>query len=135
MVGTSPGSYIKTFKYFEDFKDNAAKNNKFLGYLRLLEYSGDLTTIGTTYLVPPVKNPAVCPVSRRKLRLPALSIENERKMLAKLKEVAGRCLAKFSESYTEDLKLLQNKALTYNERNCIVYRSEEKKVRNSCDLA
>lgn len=60
--------------------------------------------------------------------MPAVSIANERLMLGKLREIAGNCLAKFPQTYEEDMKLLSGKTLTYNERNCIMYRAGEKRV-------
>jgi hypothetical protein len=127
LIGCSESSYIKTFKYFEEFKDNHQKNQKFLGYLRFIEHRGDLSHIGSAYVVPAVDNVNVCPSKSRKLKLPALSIENEKAMLKKFKEIAETCLKKYPQTYEEDIKLLETD-LTYNERNCIVYRSGEKKI-------
>ena len=127
MVGFSYGNCIKTFKYFEDFKDSLEKNNKFLGYLRFLQYSGDLKAI-CPYFTPAIANLATAPAIRRKLRLPSLSIENETKMLEKLRESANKCLKKFPNTYEEDQERLSNKSLTFNERNAIIYRAGEKKV-------
>eukprot|EP01022_Parablepharisma_sp_SALTPOND_P008038 TRINITY_DN135108_c1_g1_i1.p2 TRINITY_DN135108_c1_g1~~TRINITY_DN135108_c1_g1_i1.p2 ORF type:complete len:281 (-),score=29.12 TRINITY_DN135108_c1_g1_i1:805-1647(-) len=128
MLGCTTGTYIKTFKYFEDFKDNLHKNSKLLGYLRFLQYDSDLTYIAQNYLIPQIKNMSAYSPVRRKLRLPAISISNERQMLMKFKEIAVNCLKKYPQTYEEDLKLLENKTLTYNERNCIVYRAGEKKI-------
>lgn len=128
LLGVTPGNYIKTFKYFEDYKDNFLKNNKFLGYLRFLQYNSDLTYIAQNYLNPSVKNLKSIPSGRKKLRLPPISIANEKDMLVKCKEIAENCLKKYPQTYEEDLKLLESKTLTYNERNCIVYRSGEKKI-------
>ena len=128
MVGITPGNYIKTFKYFEDYKDNAPKNDKYLGFLRFIQYDGPLDEIGKRFVNPPIESPETCSTLRRKLRMQAISVANERKMLQKLKEIAGICLAKFPQSYDEDVKLLASSKLTYNERNCIYYRCGEKKV-------
>jgi len=69
----------------------------------------------------------VCVSKLRKLKLPTLSIENEKAMLKKFKEIAEACLKKYPQTYEEDLKLLKTD-LTYNQRNCIIYRSGEKKI-------
>ena len=127
MIGYSHGYCIKTFKYFEDFKGNMEKNNKYLGYLRFVQFSGDLKQL-CAYLNPSIGNLATAAAIRRKLRLPALSKENEKAALEKMKEIARKCLEKFPQSYDDDMQQLTNKALTFNERNCIIYRSGEKKV-------
>jgi len=128
LLGNTPGYYIKTFKYFEDFKDNFAKNNKLMGYLRFIQYNGDLTKIANDCLIPPVKSINTATSMRRKLRLAAISVANEVDALKKLKEIAEICLNKYPQKYEEDLKLLENKTLTFNERNCIIYRLGEKKI-------
>ena len=128
LLGIGSSSYIKTFKYFEDFKDSFAKNCKFLGYLRFLEYKTELSFIAQNYLIPPVSELSDIASARRKLVMPPISTENEQDMLVKLIEIATKCLKKYPQTYEEDAKLLENKDLTFNERNCIVYRSGEKKI-------
>ncbi len=127
LIGSSRGTLIKTFKYFENYKDNQKTNDKYMSYLRYVEYDGDLNAI-SEYLVPPVEDVRTCRGMRRKLRLAPVSVENEKKALGKLKLIAEKCLSKYPQTYEEDLKLLQNKLLTFNQRNCIVLRSGEKKV-------
>jgi hypothetical protein len=127
MIGNTEGYSIKSFKFFEDYKTNTDKNNKFLGYLRFLQFDGNLKDL-CKYLIPQVSNLSSCKSTRRKLRMPCISIENEKKMLQKLKEIATKCLSKFPQTYEDDVQQLANKSLTYNERNCLVYRSGEKKV-------
>lgn len=127
LIGCSESSYIKTFKYFEEFKENYQKNQKFLGYLRFIEYTGDLNLIGSTYMTPAVVSASTCVSKHRKLKLPAFSVENEKAMLRKLREIAKACLKKYPQTYEEDMELLK-KELTFNERNCIIYRSGEKRI-------
>ena len=127
LLGCSNLNYIKTFKYFESFKEDFKKNNKFLSYLRFLEYQGDLKHIAAAYIIPPVLDIDVCIDSRRKLKMPAISIENEKLMLKRLTEIVETCLNKYPQTYEEDLELLKTD-LSYNERNCVIYRMGEKKI-------
>ena len=108
--------------------DNFKKNNKFLGYLRFLTYTGDLNQIASVYLNPLVLNIETCEVVKRKLRMPAISVENEKAMLKKLENIAQTSLSMYPQTYEEDMELLKNEKLTFNERNCIVYRAGEKKI-------
>ena len=57
-----------------------------------------------------------------------ISIEDEIKALNLLKKVSIETLAKYPNSYEEDLELLKKNDLTYNERNCIILRASEKNV-------
>ena len=55
-------------------------------------------------------------------------IENEIMALKLLKKFCMERLSKYPETYEEDLELLKKPTLTFNERNCILFRSSEKKV-------
>eukprot|EP01022_Parablepharisma_sp_SALTPOND_P026613 TRINITY_DN64487_c1_g1_i1.p1 TRINITY_DN64487_c1_g1~~TRINITY_DN64487_c1_g1_i1.p1 ORF type:complete len:635 (-),score=66.34 TRINITY_DN64487_c1_g1_i1:833-2737(-) len=128
MLGATRDTYLKLCKFFESFATNAKYNNKLLGYLRFIEYEGDLNKIGK-YFIPPIEDIKMCKFMERKLRMPAVSIENEKKMLSKLKIIAEKCLKKFPQSYDDDVKLLANsKDLSFNKRNCIIFRAGEKKI-------
>jgi len=127
MIGNTLGNSIKTFKVFEDYKAYIKKDDKFFGYLRFIQYEGDLSLL-CKYLIPQISNVTTCKFTRRKLRMPSISIENEKIMLQKLNEIGKACLAKFPQSYEEDMNYLKDKSLGFNERNCIIYRSGEKKV-------
>eukprot|EP00826_Nyctotherus_ovalis_P025624 TRINITY_DN1987_c0_g1_i5.p1 TRINITY_DN1987_c0_g1~~TRINITY_DN1987_c0_g1_i5.p1 ORF type:complete len:565 (+),score=157.58 TRINITY_DN1987_c0_g1_i5:256-1950(+) len=127
MVGAYADAEIKTFKYFDNYDIEDTHNNKFFSYLRLIEYSGELQAFGK-HLIPSVVDVNACNFVRRKLRCPILSIENEKKALLKAKEVATEYLSKYPDSYEKDMELLNQKDLTFNQRNCIVLRSDEKKI-------
>jgi len=128
MIGVTYKNHIKNFKYFEDFIGNKKANSKLLSHLRFIVYNGDLQFIGK-YLNPQVGNIKTCKSLKRKLTLPAVSIDNEVKMLTRLKKIAEECLKEYSESYEKDEKLLESGAkLSFNERNIIVLRMGDKKV-------
>ncbi len=62
-----------------------------------------------------------------------MSIRNEKKVLNKIKEIAIEAYEKYPHSLEEDLEILAaddsgEKSLTFNERNCVLYRSGEKKI-------
>ena len=129
MIGTSADSEIKTFRYFENYStENESKNDKLLSYLRLIECKETLNIFGP-YLNPPVKDTKVCTFTKRKLKCPPLTIENEKAMLMKFKAIANESLKKFPDSYETDIKMLkESKSLSFNQRNILIYRSGEKKV-------
>eukprot|EP00826_Nyctotherus_ovalis_P023192 TRINITY_DN17842_c0_g1_i3.p1 TRINITY_DN17842_c0_g1~~TRINITY_DN17842_c0_g1_i3.p1 ORF type:complete len:353 (-),score=107.19 TRINITY_DN17842_c0_g1_i3:105-1163(-) len=127
LIGADVNSYIKAFKFFEYYNIDEAHNDKFFSYLRLVEYKGSLGVFGR-YLNPEVPNVMMCKFLKRKLRCPVLSVENEKCVLEKVKAVAKERLAKFPDPYESDMELLQNKSLSFNERNCIVFRSDEKRI-------
>ena len=128
MIGASTSCEIKSFKFFEDYTENQATNDKFLSYLRLIEFKGDLNTLAP-YLNPVVANAKSCEPLHRKFRCPPISLENEKIALMKMKLIAEKCLSKYPNSYEEDMKILaEKKDITFNQRNCMIFRSGEKKV-------
>ena len=127
MLGIS-NSYIRTFKYFEHFGENEKTNNKFLSYLRLIEYTAKLDDL-CPHFIPTIENLKTCTATRRKIRAPPLSLENEKKMLARLKEIANSHLGMYKQTYEEDMQLLKNdNTMSFNKRNSVILRSGEKKV-------
>jgi hypothetical protein len=81
-----------------------------------------------SYFNPAIENLKTPTSKRRKLVLPAVSIENEIAMLTKLKYIAEKCLNKYPDTYETDMELLKQKDLSFNKRNAIIFRSGEKKV-------
>ena len=127
MIGAYPDSEIKTFKYFEHYDMSEKHNNKFIGFLRFLEYRDDLNEL-KGYCIPEILDVTTCDFVRRKLRVPMLSIENERGALKRLKAIAKKCLPGYPDSYDTDMELLKKTDLTFNERNIIIFRSDEKRI-------
>ncbi len=62
------------------------------------------------------------------LNLPPLSLENEGRALQLLKQTCQVLLSKYPTSAKDDTELLFQHDLTYNQRNCIIFRLSEKKV-------
>lgn len=61
--------------------------------------------------------------------VPPISAENEMMVLVQIKEQCSFQLKGYPTTYEEDLKILQtHKDLTYNQRNCVMMRSGEKKI-------
>jgi len=129
IIGVACGRNIDTFTYFENYAADMKTNDKLLGYLRFLEYDGNLNDIGK-YFDPPFNNTKSAKAKKRKLNLPPISIDNEKKMLSRLKLIAETNLKKYPQTYEEDVKILkeQEKALSFNQRNCLIFRMGEKKV-------
>ncbi len=62
------------------------------------------------------------------LKIPVLSVQNELLALELLKKLCEDNLARYPESYEHDVEKLKTGTLTYNERNCLIFRSSEKRV-------
>ena len=61
--------------------------------------------------------------------LPGLSIRNETRVWQKLKLLSQESLGNYPTTYQEDLEILEkNEGLTFNTRNCVLFRSGEKKI-------
>ena len=128
MLGLHSGGDLDTFKFFENYPAEKKTNEKLLGALRFVEYDGDLNLLGECF-TPTIESVKMCKCARRKFRMPAISIENEKKMLNRLKKIAETNLKVYPQTYEEDAKIMQNeKSLTFNQRNCIIFRMGEKKV-------
>ena len=128
MLGLQREEIIKGLTYFEDYKGNMKTNEVIYGYLRFIVYENDLSLLGK-FFNPPVDNPATCINKKRTLMIPPVSIQNEIKMLNKLKSIAENCLNQYMQKYEEDLELMKSgDKLTINHKNSIVLRMGEKKV-------
>ena len=127
MLGINRNDCIKEFHFFEDINNKFTHNNKVLGYLRFIEFDGNFNNIIKCFS-PTIKDIKTCKSMNRELQLSAVSIKNEKQMLNKLKEIAEKCLNKFPQTYEEDIKLLENTDLSFNKRNCLIFRSGEKKI-------
>lgn len=57
-------------------------------------------------------------------------IENETRVWKKVGMLVDEALSKYPTSYEEDLDILkeEKRSLSQNERNCVTFRSEEKKI-------
>lgn len=59
----------------------------------------------------------------------SLSVDNERKVLRKLKEICTKELSRYPTSYQEDYQILKNEQeITLNSKNCIIIRMSEKEI-------
>ena len=60
--------------------------------------------------------------------LPPISIKNEKKALERLYRHAKEIYDKYPTTIEEDDKILERDDLTFNLRNCVLYRHGEKKI-------
>lgn len=61
--------------------------------------------------------------------IPRYKVENELKAWAYIREIAERYLGWYPNTLEEDIELLSNdKALSFNQKNCILYRKGEKEI-------
>ncbi len=104
-----------------------ADNEKFrnvISYLRYIAYSGPED--GLAKLKAGATKGDVAPFKAQ--NVPPLSAENEEKAMETLKLLCEQNLAKFPDPVERDVELLKAGGLTYNERNCILFRMSEKRV-------
>lgn len=94
-----------------------SKFQKFLSYLRFLVF--DESPEKLKFLVETVPE-------TRKLALSFVSVENEKKALDLLANLCRDQLKSYPTTIEEDQKLLEKSNLTYNQRNCILFRASEK---------
>lgn len=120
---------------------------EFISWLRYVEFEGDAAVL---YLA---KNEAISEAQKKRQNQQADSddsddvdlsdcfkaknikpwgLENEIKVWRRIDSLVDASLAKYETTYQEDLDLLakddQEKCLTYNQRNCVLFRSGEKKI-------
>jgi hypothetical protein len=62
----------------------------------------------------------------RKLPIPIISLENERQTLQLLIDICTEQIKHYPTTVEEDEKMLEENDLTYNQRNCVIFRASEK---------
>ena len=60
--------------------------------------------------------------------VPAISKHNERKVWQRIKSMSEEFLSRYPQSLAEDMQILEREDLTFNERNCTLFRSGEKEI-------
>lgn len=60
--------------------------------------------------------------------MPPISIKNEKKALERMYRHAMEIYDKYPTTIEEDEKILEREDLTFNLRNCVLYRHGEKKI-------
>ena len=100
---------------------------KAISYMRYVAFNGTKAEL-ESIRIKCTEKPKSKKNDFRALNLEPISKENEEMALNLLKKVCEETLAKYPETYENDLELLKKPTLTFNEKNCILYRSSEKKV-------
>ena len=60
--------------------------------------------------------------------MPTISKRNERKVWEAIKAMAQEGLERYPHSLEEDMEILKKEDLSFNERNCTLFRSGEKEI-------
>lgn len=60
--------------------------------------------------------------------IPTISIQNERNVWQRIRAMCIESLARYPASLGEDYEMLKREDLTFNERNCVLFRSGEKEI-------
>ena len=130
---------FKKFRVVENMEDKVML--EFLSWLRFVEFDENIT------MIYHYKGAAISAKQKYKRHeesdsdedddpgkgfkakdLPPISIRNEKKVLEKIIRLAKTSYEKYPTSYEEDLKILEREDLTFNNRNCVLFRSGEKKI-------
>lgn len=125
---------VKTIRVSEDLTEKNMVH--FFSYLRFVEFAGNpMTLYNYQFQQPPKKTEDDDDENVfQGTNIPPMSIENEKKVLAKIQKYAIEQLKRYPTTYEEDLKILEtNKEMTWNQRNCVLMRSGEKKVLSLLD--
>lgn len=129
---------FKKFRVVENLEDKVMA--EFLSWLRFVEFDENVT------LIYHYKGAAISAAQKYKRNedsdsdeedpgkgfkakdLPPISIRNEKKVLEKVVALCKASYEKYPTTYEEDLKILEREDLTFNQRNCVLFRSGEKKI-------
>ena len=60
--------------------------------------------------------------------MPTISKRNEKKVWESIKSMCEEGLSRYPSTLEEDMEILQRDNLTFNERNCTLFRSGEKEI-------
>ena len=105
----------------------------FFSFLRFAEFAGDpmkLYTYQFQQSAAKKSDEDDDETAYQGTNIPPISIENEKRVLTRLQFLALDQLKKYPTTYEEDLKLLETKKdFTFNNRNAVLMRSGEKKVK------
>jgi len=120
----------KTIRVSEDL--NEKNMTHFFSYLRFAEFKGDAMTLYKFQFQQSTTKRSEDDEEESAFQgtnIPPYSIENEKAVLNRIQEMAEAQLKKYPTTYEEDLKILETqKDMTFNQRNCVLMRSGEKKV-------
>ena len=99
---------------------------EFFSWLRYVEFDGDAAALSA---LAQKSDDSDCFKAKN---IKALGLDDETKVWLKIDSLADSALSLYGTTYQEDLDLLakvdQEKHLTYNQRKCILYRCNEKKI-------
>jgi len=96
-----------------------------LSYLRFLAYDGDLSLFRDNESLWELKNGKRVMHGRG---IVPISLENERTVFAMLLELIKLAMTNYTCPPSDDYKLLQDPKLTFNQRNIVLIRLEEKET-------
>jgi len=120
----------KTIRVSEDLSEKNMTH--FFSYLRFAEFKGDPMVLYKFQFQQTSKKSSDDEDEEATFQgtnIPPISIENEKAVLNSIKQCAVEMLKGYQTTYEEDLKILEtNKEMTFNQRNCVLMRSGEKKV-------
>lgn len=116
----------RTFRLINNYEEKVCL--EFIGHVRfiLLRNSENFNKIVQDFQLQQKQdqdNPGY-----RTIKTPCISVEHETRTLQYINDLCVRNLAKYPQTYKEDMGLLLKGGLTDNQSNCVKLRSGEKEV-------
>jgi len=99
-----------------------------MSYLRFVEYEGEKEFLQRLRDECVKESTEAKPVYFKAKNIKPINKENEVKALKALKVLCKDALLEYPTTLSEDLELLKNNSFSFNERNAIIYRKEEKVI-------
>lgn len=123
----------RTYRVMADLQEE--NTIKCFSYLRFLEFDGDMILMfeAKQKAREDRNSDSEEPNSSwRAENIGVISLHNERKMLQHLRKLSIEALKKYPSSLQEDVRLLaeddEKQTLSFNERNCVLFRQGEKEI-------
>eukprot|EP00826_Nyctotherus_ovalis_P030738 TRINITY_DN24545_c0_g1_i1.p1 TRINITY_DN24545_c0_g1~~TRINITY_DN24545_c0_g1_i1.p1 ORF type:complete len:116 (+),score=23.71 TRINITY_DN24545_c0_g1_i1:96-443(+) len=99
-----------------------------MSFLRFVEYEGDEAFLRNLRDEFVKESTEAKPVYFKGKNIKPISKENEIRVLKTLKVLCRDALLDYPTTLDEDLELLKDETLTFNQRNAIIYRKSEKLI-------
>ena len=124
----------KTFRVQVNFEEPIM--SRFLSFLRFVEFDENIALlyqikgqwVSKRRPQPEDSDELEQPDNFTAEEVPTISRHNERKVWARIKGMAEEALSQYPNTLAEDLAILERTDLSFNQRNCVLFRSGEKEI-------
>ena len=122
----------RTFRVQVDFQE--AVMIKFLAFMRFVEFDGNLNIfhlMADQWVKKPLDaedDDMTGDLVFTADKISGQSVANEKKVWGSIKELCEQALQKYPTTWEQDNEILKDESLTFNQRNCVLFRSGEKEI-------